>query len=301
MSRFFEALREVSRSQPAAGEPTSEPQTGLNGFPGMEVPQSAAAAQAAPERPAADPDEERGGETFLDSFAPRRNDFFDKTVTVQLDKKSALITNTMDGSIVEHYRRLRTKIQQQHATKPIRSLLVASPGSGDGKTVTVMNLALSYSLLPSFKVLLIDGDLRKGTVGKWCSLNNLPGLSNVIDGSAMFEQAVLKSDQLPFHFMLSGTSRNPAAELLVSPLFGKTIRRAIETFDLVLVDSPPVNLIADAQMLASSCDGILLVARAFTTTSKAFEKTLQDLLQFRIVGTVLNGAMTQGNYYSYGY
>ena len=75
-----------------------------------------------------------------------------------------------------------------------------------------------------------------------------------------------------------------------------------QQFDLVLVDSPPVNLLSDAQMLANSCDAILLVARAFSTTSKAFQKTLQELASFRVVGTVLNGGMRARNYqHYYGY
>ena len=72
-------------------------------------------------------------------------------------------------------------------------------------------------------------------------------------------------------------------------------------FDLVLVDSPPVNLIADAQMLANSCDGVLLVARAFSTSTKAFQKTLNDLESFRLVGTVLNGGMRTERYKYHNY
>jgi len=62
-----------------------------------------------------------------------------------------------------------------------------------------------------------------------------------------------------------------------------------EEFDLVLVDSPPVNLITDAQLLAGHCDAVLLVARAFSTTSKSLEQTATELKAFRMIGTVLNG------------
>src|SRR5206468_661420 len=95
------------------------------------------------------------------------NGFSGKSIKLSIDRKVPIIPHTLDNSIVEQYRRLRTKIQQQHATQPIRSLLIASPGPGDGKTLTAINLALSFAMLSDTRVLIIDGDLRKGTVGKW--------------------------------------------------------------------------------------------------------------------------------------
>jgi Mrp family chromosome partitioning ATPase len=69
-----------------------------------------------------------------------------------------------------------------------------------------------------------------------------------------------------------------------------------EEFDLVLVDSPPVNLITDAQLLAGKCDAVLLIARAFSTTRTALEQAARELNAFRIIGTVLNGG-TRPNLY----
>src|SRR5207249_1807731 len=69
---------------------------------------------------------------------------FGRAVNIHLDKRVPLLPHAVDISVVEQYHRLRTKIQQQHAVKPIRSLMVASPGPGEGKTLTVMNLGLSF-------------------------------------------------------------------------------------------------------------------------------------------------------------
>jgi protein-tyrosine kinase len=310
MSRFFETLKEVSRSQPVPnGNPPNGTQEGLgtggvDPFPFLDPlelgPVSEPAEAPRLELPLEFP-LELPPEDLLGAFVPPQRGLLGRVVKINLDRKAPLLPHTADNSIVEQYRRLRTKIQQQHAIKPIRSLLVASPGAGEGKTVTAMNLGLSFAMLPSFKVLVIDGDLRKGTVGKWLGVHNHPGLSNLIDGSAQPEDVIFKCDELPMHFMVSGTSKKPAAELLTSSVLGDTIRQMTQHFDLVLVDSPPVNLIADAQMLAGSCDGIMLVARVFSTTCKAFQKTMDDLLSFRIVGTVLNGSMRAQLYHRYGY
>jgi capsular exopolysaccharide synthesis family protein len=226
---------------------------------------------------------------------------YNRVLEVKIDAHAPLMPHTTDSSIVEQYRRLRTKIQQQHEIKPIQSLLIASPGPGEGKSVTAMNLAMSFAMLPDYRVLLIDGDLRKGTVGKWLGVDNMPGLSNLVDGTARPQDVVFSCRELPMFFMTSGTSKRPAGELLTSSVLRDSIREMTRHFDLVLVDSPPVNLIADAQMLANSCDGVLLVARAFSTTTKAFQKTLDDIQSFRLVGTVLNGGMRTQRYKYHNY
>ncbi len=202
---------------------------------------------------------------------------------------------------MEHYRRLRTKIIQEQEKKPFRTLMVTSPGPQDGKTVTVLNLGLSFSMLPSFKVLVIDGDLRRGSLGDWLGVGDHPGLSNLIDGSASLDDVVLKSPDTPMHFMVRGNSKASPGELLQSPRISEQFRQIAEEFSLVLIDSPPVNLVADAQLLAHNCDAVLLLARAFATKRKALERAVQDLSPFRVIGTVLNAGTRDKPYNKYGY
>lgn len=305
MSRFLETLREVSRSQvvpaeiPRNDKAEEKVNRGLASFPLVDLPPITD--PLAPEESA--PAELRANAPVSAVVEPEPEEKVEaKPVQLNLDRRTPLMPHTMDSSIVEQYRKLRTKIQQQHAAKPIRSLLVASPGPGEGKTVTVMNLGLSFAMLEDFKVLVIDGDLRKSTVAKWLGTQKLPGLSNLIDGSAKPEEVIFKSEHFPLYVMVAGTSDRPAAELLTSARLPEMIRRLSEHFDLVIVDSPPVNLIADAQMLADSCDAVLLVARAFSTTTKAFQKTLNELQHRRIVGTILNAGMRARGYkHYYGY
>ena len=218
---------------------------------------------------------------------------------VTLDKKARLIPHMVDGAVVEYYRMLRTKIMQQQEKKLFRSLVVTSPGPQDGKTVTVLNLGLTFAMLESLKVLVIDGDLRRGSLGQWLGVGNRPGLSNLIDGSARLEDVVLKSEEIPIKIIVRGNSKSPAAELLNSPDLAGHFRRMTESFDLVLVDSPPVNLVTDVQLLAGACDAVLLIARAFSTTRKALETAVQDLLPFRVIGTALNAGAAVTRYRRY--
>jgi capsular exopolysaccharide synthesis family protein len=217
---------------------------------------------------------------------------------VRIDRNARLLPNTEDVTIIEHYRRLRTKLIQEHEAKPFRTLLVTSPAPQEGKTVTVLNLALSFAMLSNFKVLVIDADMRRGSLGKWLGVVDRPGLSNLMDGSASLEDVVLKCDEIPIYFMVSGTSERPAAELLLTSDLGAHFRKIAAQFDLVLVDSPPTSLITDAHLLARACDAVLLVARAFTTTQKALQSAVHDLQPRRIIGTVLNaGTRTRSRQY----
>jgi len=287
MSRFYNALKEASRIKPS-GEADPIPEAVARG--------TSAASQV----------ETPGVSSLEDEPDPpvpaAQNEFFGSHADVTLDQTARLIPHAVDPTVVEHYRRLRTKIMQQHTTKPFCSLVVTSPNPREGKTVTALNLGLSFAMLPNFRVVVVDGDLRKGSLGQWLGVDDRPGLSNLIDGSAKLEDVVLKSDESPMCFVVRGTSKLPAAELLNSPDLSGHFRRLGETFDLILLDFPPLNLITDTQLLAASCDAVLLVARAFSTTLKAFEKTVQDLAPFRVIGTILNGGIKPRRYgYGYGY
>ena len=225
-----------------------------------------------------------------------------------LDKRARLIPHAEEPVVLEHYRLLRTKIMQQRAEKMFQSLLVASADPKEGKTITTLNLAFTFAMLPSFKVLVVDGDIRAGNLSRLLSGESLSGLSNLLDGSARLNETVRKSGQIPFWYVTCGNSQLPAPELLAleSSRWPPLVKKMREHFDLILVDSPPVSLVADAQLLAAGCEAVLLVARAFYTSRESLKKASQDFRTSRVIGTVLNGSATEGsyrryrNYYPYG-
>jgi capsular exopolysaccharide synthesis family protein len=311
MSRFYDALRQASRFHRAGNSASTEahPWESFGIDPVVVAPVerpagtaaemmeavAAAAGVAAPAAERRDPwrimTEPKTGRRVASNGNGIGTD-----TDIDIERKARVIPNIADHVVVEHYRRLRTKLMQQHGIKPFRRLLVTSAQPQEGKTVTTLNLALSFAMLPEFRVLVVDGDLRRGTLGKWLNVSDRPGLSNLVERSATMNEVVLRSDQIPVHFMVSGNATTPAAELLHSPRLGEIFQSIAEQFDLVLVDSPPVNLITDTQLLASNCDAILMVARAFNTTCKALERAVQDLSAFRIVGAGLNGGAPAHTY-----
>jgi len=290
MSRFYRALQEASRTVPdlaekagvadvESGKPEAQsPETQAPAIPPAGASAGEARTVSEDRLPA------RPGAVYLSAFSsiPSR---------LVLDRAAPLIPHAVDAAVVEYYRRLRAKLIQEQERKPFRSLLVTSPLPQDGKSVTSLNLALSFGMLPNYRVLLVDGDLRKGRLEKLLGIGEHPGLNNLIEGSAELEDVVLKCDEIPVHFMVRGSARTPPAELLHSSRLVPQLRRMQEYFSLVIVDSPPVNLVADAQLLATGCDAVLLVGRAFATTRKALQKAVQDLSPYRVIGTVLNRGM----------
>lgn len=239
-------------------------------------------------------------EDLFGDFGPEPPVSLGQPTEVTINRYAHLLPHAADPEVVDYYRNLRTKLLQLRELKPFRTLCVTSPNPNEGKTVTVLNLGMSLAMLPSFRVLVVDGDLRKGTLGKWLGVEKRAGLGNFLEGHVSAEDIVLRSEEFPVHFIVRGTSSVAPAELLHNSKWKTLMRRMAEYYDVVLVDCPPANLVSDTHLLAAGCDGVLLVARAFSTTCKQFQKMAADLAQFRILGTVLNAASTSLMYYGYG-
>lgn len=227
------------------------------------------------------------------------NGSFGVRVRIRMDPGMRAWTNAIDHAVLEHYGLLRTQILQRHKDQPFKSLLVTSPGPQQGKTLTTLNLAFLFAKLPSFKVLVIEGDLRRGNLQRSLGLESSPGLSNLLEGTAKPKEVVLKSEEMSVDFILRGSSSVSPAELLHSLNLRAYLRSFAKQYDLVFVDSPPVNLVEDTQLLAASCDAVLLVARPFLTSCKELADASQALMRHRIIGAVLNGANSVAPYQRY--
>ena len=223
-------------------------------------------------------------------------------IDLELDPKARILTNNLRPVVLERYRRLRTKLIQDGVGSTVRSLMVTSATPEEGKTLTVLNLALSFAMLSPFRIVVIDGDLRCSSIAHWLGAPYCPGLGNLIDGTAKFKDVIRKSDAFPVYFVFAGDSAESPAELLEPSRLRQCVNQLTEYFDLVLIDSPPINLIADTHLLAQSCDAVMLVARAYSTKRKAFEKAIQELAGHRIMGAIFNAASDTrdtGRYKSY--
>ncbi|HEX5432345.1 MAG TPA: polysaccharide biosynthesis tyrosine autokinase, partial [Bryobacteraceae bacterium] len=198
-----------------------------------------------------------------------------------------------------------------------RVIVVTSPGPGEGKTTVVSNLAATLALLGN-RVLLVDGDLRRPRLHEMFQLPNRLGLSGLIgaepngDGLTrdVQEREEIQPTDVPGLFVLTsgsvggsaGDAGSNIANLLCSPRMRSLIRRLRHDFDIVLIDSPPALLGADARLLARLSDGVVMVLRSGETRRDAALAALDRLLQDRsnVFGYILNGwdAKADQGYYS---
>lgn len=200
----------------------------------------------------------------------------------------------------EAYRTLRTNIQYSSFDKEIRSIVVTSSEPGEGKSTVTGNLALSFAQEEK-SVILIDCDLRRPTVHKNFKLSNEAGLSEVIVGKAKLEDAIQPYNE-NLHVITSGKIPPNPAEMLSSNVMTNLIKALKEKYDMVLLDSAPLQAVTDAQILSTKVDGTVFVVRAERTKTDSVKesKSLLDQVGANIVGTVLHATTaTKGKYYYY--
>jgi protein-tyrosine kinase len=202
----------------------------------------------------------------------------------------------------EQYRRLAATLHHAQADTGLKVVMICSAVMGEGKTLTASNLALTFSESYKRSVLLIDGDFRRPALHVVFNLDAPVGLSEGL--ISVIEQ------KLPLYRVSPRLTILPAGSPSSDPMAGLTsnrMRRVIQearaAFDWVIVDTPPVALLPDANLLATMVDGAVLVVRAGATPYHQVVRAVDALTRERLLGVVLNSATVSGNgvhnYYTY--
>jgi capsular exopolysaccharide synthesis family protein len=200
----------------------------------------------------------------------------------------------------ESYRTLRTNLQYSSFDEEYKVIVVTSSEPGEGKSTTAGNLALSIAQGDK-KVALVDCDLRKPSIHKKFELSNTVGLSDVIVGKEDISIVGHRyNDNLTV--LTSGKIPPNPSEMLASKSMKALIDALKSVFDCVILDTPPVQAVTDAQILSTRADGTLLVVRAEKTKKESVLNSVNLLkkVNANIIGTVLNGVdAKRSNYYYY--
>jgi capsular exopolysaccharide synthesis family protein len=233
-------------------------------------------------------------------------------VTSWRRSRKALVVSVTDPTspAAESYRSLRTSLQFARQEGEMRSLVVTSPAAGDGKTSTIANLGAVFAQTGE-RVVLVSCDLRRPRLGEFFGLDEEAGLTTILLGQRSLEESlrpVAGYDRLLV--LPAGPIPPNPAELLDSGHARQIFATLRDSFDLVLIDSPPVLPVTDAVVLSKHADATLLVAAAGQTTRGDLRRAVEKLAQVNatILGTVLNQVTRQNSYgygsgygYSYGY
>lgn len=190
----------------------------------------------------------------------------------------------------EAYRLLRTSVRFLGLDSSMRTLLVTSAAASEGKTVTAANLAVALAQGDE-QVLLIAADLRRPRLHEMFGAPQSPGLTSVLLGEASATSTVFAVEEVPgLHLMPPGPAPPNPAELLDSARTRDLITALGEGYDTVIIDSPPVLPVTDAQVLSRVADGVLLVVAHGETSKRGLARAIELLGQVDapVVGTVLN-------------
>jgi capsular exopolysaccharide synthesis family protein len=248
----------------------------------------------------------------------------DRTVSSQehvqeVTDKPVLASIGYDGSIKKHplltdlgsfaprteaFRVLRTNMQFLDLDRQPRCLVISSALQGEGKTMTSTNLAIALAQTGR-RTLLIDGDLRRPRVAGQLGLDAAVGLTTVLVGNTDVTDAIQEHEASGLHFLASGAKPPNPTEILQSRVTHDLIRELSESYDMVIIDAPPLLPVADASVLSTIADGVILVVQHGKTSRDAVRDAITRLEQVggRLFGIAVNmiPKRATGGYYYYYY
>ncbi len=200
-----------------------------------------------------------------------------------------VVTPSISPVSLEQYRRLAATLHRRQSETRIKTVLVASTMPGEGKTLTAVNLALTFSESYGRNVLLIDGDLRRPTTHAVLEVPNILG-SGVVATTETDQKLSLIQVSQRLSVLTAGQPDNDPMSRLASDRMKRVLNEAAAQFDWVIIDTPPVGSVPDANILAQMADVVLLVVEAGRTPARLVQRTAEALGKERVMGVILNRA-----------
>jgi len=218
-----------------------------------------------------------------------------RSVTVDLSdaRERRLVAFLDDHPVAEQYRKLRTQLRAHAQATGDRCFLITSPGSGDGKTLTALNLAISMAREVDQTVLLVDANLHAPAVAQLLGLDPQVGLANYLEGRAEVSDCLLRTDVGKLTLFAGVGANAGAAELLDSQRMRDLVAELKGRYPdrTILFDGPGVEGAADPIILSRFVDAILLVVREGTTQAPTLAQALAVLPADKLLGTVLTASL----------
>ena len=305
MSRIFEALQrsESERSGVTSAPPAlaTELLQAVEREASVPAPQDLPANELAPHDFA---EKEFAENDFAESdFAESDLRQF-QSLPVSLPADSKLICLVAPESLgAEKFRFLGVRLRQLQHSRPLKKLLITSTIPEEGKSTVSANLATILARKQQPKVLLLDGDLRRPSLGKQFGLGKLPGLSEWLHGEPRPIKHIYRLEGPNLWFLPAGRPPENPLELMQSGRLSRLMEQLTAWFDWIIIDSPPVLPLADTSVWGRLADGILLVTREGTTKRRQLQRGLQALEESKLLGAVVNSSASTDHtnyYYRYG-
>jgi capsular exopolysaccharide synthesis family protein len=201
----------------------------------------------------------------------------------------------------EKFRFLATRLRHLQQKRSIKRLVVTSSVAGEGKSMVAANLACALAGGKQ-KVLLVEGDIRRPSLARQLGLEDLPGLSQVLQSGSDCLNSTYRLDNSDLCVLLAGNAHSNPLEFMDSTKLSALIDRVSPGFDWVVIDTPPVLPLADTSIWARIADAVVLVTRPGVTSKKQLQRTLEAIEQSKLLGAILNASTeTTSNHYYYHY
>ncbi len=204
--------------------------------------------------------------------------------------KSTIVNKKTPFVISEAYKAARTNILfALKDVKGCKKIAISSAEPGEGKSTNAINLAVSFAQMGD-RVIIIDSDMRKPTVHKYFDKKNRKGLSNILGGFETFADCVQHDEATGLDIITSGHIPPNPAELLESNEIDTLLENLEGRYDYIIIDTPPINVVADVTILSKKIDGVIVIVRHDVSTKDAIERCVKTL-EFagaKIVGFLLN-------------
>jgi capsular exopolysaccharide family len=217
--------------------------------------------------------------------------------------KSLLLQSGVPAPYAEAFRALRTNILASSGAAQGRTLLVTSAAPGDGKSMVAANLAVAIGRMGS-RVLVVDADLRRPMLHELFASPQRPGLSDVLTGARKPSEAIADTRCPGVWLLAAGTGLSNPSEQLGSKRFKEFLDKLSDSFDWVIVDSPPVMAVTDPAVLSNMVSGVLFVVNARQTQQRVAQVALDRLetAGASFAGAILNAVtLDRDHYYNTSY
>lgn len=295
MSRIDEALRirEAASGRPVSEVAPAQPARSLSQY-AVENPGRRAHEEPASE--SAERDRTLRPDAVEARVAPRA-----ALSGTDVDRQARLVTGTSNTVSLEQYRKLAAVLHEEQVQSQLKTVMITSALPNEGKTLTVVNLALTLSESYGRRVLVIDADLRSPSVHTILNIRNERGLSEAL--RATRHELPLTDVSGRLSVLTAGKPGATPLAALTSARMGGVIEECASQFDWVLIDTPPVGVLPDAQVLARFAGGVILVIGAGSTPAAAVDRAIAELggpdaVDGIVLNRVEDGRIPESGYYS---